>query len=211
MLARDFLDSNILVNACDVSDSRKQRLAQDLVRKAIAGECLMSVQFLAEFAATLLHKLSSPVPPDDVLVVLNAWGPIRLVAPDGDIVRRAVEARASYGLLFYDGMRSLDCIDGKAWAPRITSPAVRIIRFSGKAPQYEIQQRQIAGGKIRVYSPAKTVADCFKFCNKIGAEVALEALRDCYRQKKATTNEFFEAAKVCRVANVMRPYLESLR
>lgn len=102
-------------------------------------------------------------------------------------------------------------IDVKAWAPRITSPAVRIMRFSGKALHYDIQQKQVVGGTIRVYSPAKTVADCFKFRNKIGTEVALEALRDCYRQKKATMNEFFEAAKVCRVANVMRPYLESLR
>jgi len=102
-------------------------------------------------------------------------------------------------------------IDGKAWAPRITSPAVRIVRFSGKALHYEIQQRPIAGGKIRVYSPAKTVADCFKFRNRIGTEVALEALRDCYRQKKATVNEFFTAAKICRMANVMGPYLESLK
>ena len=102
-------------------------------------------------------------------------------------------------------------IDVKAWAPRITSPAIRIIRFSGRALHYDIQQRPVAGGKIRVYSPAKTVADCFKFRNKIGTEVALEALRDCYRQKKATMDDLFEAAKVCRVANVMRPYLESLR
>ena len=100
----DFLDSNVLVYAYDMSDPRKQRLAQDLVRKAIAGESVMSTQVLAEFAATLLHKLSPPVPPDAVLLILNALGPIRLVAPDGDIVRRAVEARASYGLHFYDGM-----------------------------------------------------------------------------------------------------------
>jgi predicted nucleic acid-binding protein len=104
MPAPDFLDSNVLVYAYDVSDSRKQHLAQDLVRKAIAGESVLSTQVLAEFAATLLNKLSPAVPPDDVLVILNALGPIRLVAPDGDIVRRAVEARASYGLHFYDGM-----------------------------------------------------------------------------------------------------------
>ena len=79
------------------------------------------------------------------------------------------------------------------------------------ALHYDIQQRQVVGGTIRVYGPAKTVADCFKFRNKIGTEVALEALRDCYQQKKVTMNELFEAAKVCRVANVMRPYLESLR
>jgi predicted nucleic acid-binding protein len=104
MPAPDFLDSNVLVYAYDVSDSRKRRLAQDLVRKAIADESVVSTQVLAEFAATLLHKLSPPVPQDDVLVILNALGPIRLIAPDGDIVRRAVEARASYGLHFYDGM-----------------------------------------------------------------------------------------------------------
>jgi len=104
MPAPDFLDSNVLVYAYDVSDSRKQRLGQDLLRKAIAGESVMSMLVVAEFAATLLHKLWPPVPPDDVLVILNALGPIRLVAPDGDIVRRAVEARAAYGLHFYDGM-----------------------------------------------------------------------------------------------------------
>ena len=65
---------------------------------------VVSTQVLAEFAATLLHKLSPPVPPDDVLTILNALGPIRLVAPDGDIAHRAVEARASYGLHFDDGM-----------------------------------------------------------------------------------------------------------
>src|SRR5215469_11523349 len=102
-------------------------------------------------------------------------------------------------------------IDVKAWRPRITSPTVRIMRFSGNALHFGVQERQVTGGKIRVFSPAKTVADCFKFRNKIGLDVAMEALRECYREKKASMNELFEAAKVCRVANVMRPYLESLR
>jgi predicted transcriptional regulator of viral defense system len=102
-------------------------------------------------------------------------------------------------------------IDVKAWAPRITSPAVRIMRFSGEALHFGVQEKQVSGGKLRVFSPAKTVADCFKFRNKIGLDVALEALRECHRQRKASMSELFEAAKVCRVANVMRPYLESLR
>lgn len=102
-------------------------------------------------------------------------------------------------------------IDGKAWSPRIESPSVRIVRFSGEALHFGVQEKPITGGKIRVFSPAKTVADCFKFRHKIGIDVALEALRECYRQKKASMTELFEAAKVCRVANVMRPYLESLR
>jgi predicted transcriptional regulator of viral defense system len=102
-------------------------------------------------------------------------------------------------------------IENKAWAPRITTAGVRIIRFSGRALDYGVQERDVTGGTIRVFNPAKTVADCFKFRNKIGTDVALEALRDAYRQKKATINELHEAAKVCRVANIMRPYLESLR
>jgi hypothetical protein len=56
-----------------------------------------------------------------------------------------------------------------------------------------------------------STGDCFKFRNKIGMDVALEALRDCYRQKKASMDELWEAAKICRVPNVMKPYLESLR
>ena len=98
----------------------------------------------------------------------------------------------------------------KAWTPRIDSPAVRIFRFSGDALNFGIEKKRINGLEIRVFSPAKTVADCFKFRHKIGMDVALEALRDCYRQKKASMNELWEAAKICRVANVMKPYLESL-
>ena len=63
---------------------------------------------------------------------------------------------------------------------------------------------------VRVYSAAKTVADCFKFRNKIGLDVAIEALKDCLRQKKASIDEIYRYAKVCRVSNVIRPYMEAL-
>lgn len=99
----------------------------------------------------------------------------------------------------------------KARAPRITSPPIRIAYLSDAVLQYGVEEREIDGGMIRIFSPAKTVADCFKFRNKIGTDVALEALRDCYRQKKASMDQLWQAAKVCRVANVMRPYLEFLR
>jgi hypothetical protein len=61
-----------------------------------------------------------------------------------------------------------------------------------------------------VFSPAKTVADCFKFRSKVGLDIAIEALKECRQQKKASIDELAAATKVCRVANVMRPYLESL-
>jgi predicted transcriptional regulator of viral defense system len=98
----------------------------------------------------------------------------------------------------------------KAWAPKISSPSIRLVRLSGQALHFGVEEHRIAGTIIRVFNPAKTVADCFKFRNKIGIEVAIEALKESGRTKKATMDELWAAAKVCRVANVMRPYMESL-
>ena len=104
MPALEFLDTNVLVYAYDPGDSRKQRMAQELIRRALAGECLLSNQVLAEFAATLLHKMQPAARPEDVAAVLDALGAIRVVIPDADVVRRAVDVRAEYGVHFYDGM-----------------------------------------------------------------------------------------------------------
>jgi predicted transcriptional regulator of viral defense system len=101
-------------------------------------------------------------------------------------------------------------IPRKARRPRVDHPPLRIVRFSGAALEYGVLAKKVEGVPVRVYNPAKTVADCFKYRNKIGLDVALEALRDCYRQRKATMDELWEAAKVCRVARVMQPYLESI-
>jgi predicted transcriptional regulator of viral defense system len=101
-------------------------------------------------------------------------------------------------------------IDEKARLPKVDYPPIRIVRFSGKSLEFGIQEHRIEGVAVRVYSPAKTIADCFKYRNKIGLDVALEALRDCWQERRATTDELWAAAKVCRVANVMRPYMESL-
>jgi predicted transcriptional regulator of viral defense system len=101
-------------------------------------------------------------------------------------------------------------LDAKAWTPKLDSPPIRIVRFSGEAQRHGVQEHDIEGGRIRVYSPAKTVADCFKFRHKIGINAAVGALRACYLQKKLSAGELWEAARVCRMTNVMRPYVESL-
>jgi predicted transcriptional regulator of viral defense system len=101
-------------------------------------------------------------------------------------------------------------IDVKARAPKEDIIPLRIVRFSGKALTAGIETHTIEGAAVRVYKPAKTVADCFKYRNKIGLDVAIEALRDCWRKKLATSDELWRYAKICRVARVMRPYLESI-
>lgn len=86
---------------------------------------------------------------------------------------------------------------------------MQIVRLSGEALTYGVKEK-LEAMTVLVFDPAKTVADCFKFRNKIGLGVALEALRDCYRRRKATMDELFMAARVCRVARIMQPYLEWL-
>lgn len=87
---------------------------------------------------------------------------------------------------------------------------LNIVRFSGKALMEGVEDHTIEGVTVKIYSPAKTVADCFKYRNKIGIDVAMEALRDCWQKRRASADELWRYAKICRVANVMRPYMEAI-
>jgi predicted transcriptional regulator of viral defense system len=101
-------------------------------------------------------------------------------------------------------------IPNKGHPPKLDYPPLRVVRFSGAALTQGIETHAVDGVSVRVYSVAKTVADCFKYRNKIGLDVALEALRESRREKRATNDEIWHYAKICRVANVMRPYMESI-
>ncbi len=101
-------------------------------------------------------------------------------------------------------------IGHKTWSPRASTVGLRIVRFSGPALHDGVETRTVEGVPLRVYSPAKTVADCFKFRHKIGLDVALEALRETWRERRATMKDLEHYARVDRVSKVMRPYLESL-
>ena len=101
-------------------------------------------------------------------------------------------------------------LDRRAAKPRTTRPVIRWARFSGAALTEGIAFHDIAGARVPIYSPAKTVADCFKYRNKIGLDVALEALREVLAERKRSVDELWKYAKICRVARVMRPYLEAL-
>jgi predicted transcriptional regulator of viral defense system len=101
-------------------------------------------------------------------------------------------------------------IDRKAHKPAGGQVPFRIVRFSGEALSAGIEEHRIEGGRVKIYCPAKTVADCFKYRNKIGLDVAVEALRDCLRNRRATIDNIWKYARICRVTHVMRPYLEAL-
>jgi predicted transcriptional regulator of viral defense system len=101
-------------------------------------------------------------------------------------------------------------IGEKAWRPRVEYPRLRIVRFSKAALSEGVEGHRLEGVPVRLFSVAKTVADCFKYRNKIGLDVAIEAFRECRRQRRCSMDELWHFAQVCRVRNVMRPYLEAL-
>ena len=94
--------------------------------------------------------------------------------------------------------------------PRLDQPSLRVVRMSGPALTEGVEPIDIDGVRVPVFNANKTVADCFKYRNKIGVDVALEALRDGWAQRKLTMDALWHYAAVNRVANVMRPYLESV-
>ena len=100
-------------------------------------------------------------------------------------------------------------LDTHAWKPSRTPFRVRTVYFSGAALTQGIETHKIDRVPVRIYSAAKTVADCFKYRNKIGSEIAVEALRDYMKRNRRGADELWRFAKICRVSNVMRPYLEA--
>ncbi|MGH8254648.1 MAG: type IV toxin-antitoxin system AbiEi family antitoxin domain-containing protein [Steroidobacteraceae bacterium] len=101
-------------------------------------------------------------------------------------------------------------IDRKARKPRRLPAAARIVRYSGQMLTYGVITQTMQGAEVRITTPARTVVDCFRYRNKVGLDVALEALHDALRSRKATVSEIDRAAEVCRIRTVMAPYLESL-
>lgn len=101
-------------------------------------------------------------------------------------------------------------IPEKARRPRLEYPRLRVARFSGAALTDGIEAHRLEGVGIRVYSAAKTVADCFKYRNKIGIDVAVEALRDFSRRHRGGATDLARFARICRVTRIMQPYLDAI-
>jgi predicted transcriptional regulator of viral defense system len=101
-------------------------------------------------------------------------------------------------------------VDRRAAIPKLDVAPVRIVRMSGAALTSGIEERKVEGVTVRVTSPARTVVDCFKFRNKIGIDVAVEALRDYRRLRKGTVDELWRHADQLRMTRVMRPYWDAI-
>ncbi len=101
-------------------------------------------------------------------------------------------------------------IGHKARAPRLEWPPLRLVRVAKPYPEPDLETHQIEGVTLQVTDVARTIVDCFKHRNKIGLDVAREALADAWVAKRIDMDSLWRVAKACRLGNVMRPYLESL-
>jgi predicted transcriptional regulator of viral defense system len=145
--------------------------------------------------------------PDSSITEYHSLAVAAKLVPRGVVC--LLSALRFHGLTTQDPHEVWIAISVKARKPSVESPALRVVRFSGRALVEGIEAHMTEGDQVKVYCAAKTVADCFKYRNKIGIDVAIEALRDALRTRKATVDEIHGFAKVCRVAQVIRPYLES--
>ena len=130
------------------------------------------------------------------------------VVPGGVIC--LLTALRYHGLTTQNPFEVWMAIEAKAWRPRRRAVSVHLVHLSGRAFYEGIEEHKAGGVPIRVYSAAKTVADCFKFRNKIGIDVAVEALKDFTRLYRGGANDLVHFARVCRVSRVMQPYLDAI-
>ncbi|MEK7838863.1 MAG: type IV toxin-antitoxin system AbiEi family antitoxin [candidate division NC10 bacterium] len=101
-------------------------------------------------------------------------------------------------------------VDRKGRKPRRVPARLRIVRFSGAMLTYGVVKRSMLGVPVSITSPARTVVDCFRYRNKVGIDVAMEALRDAVRSRITTVDEIVRAAEACRIRTVIGPYLEAV-
>ena len=184
--------------------------AKGLVRAhelAVVGASGVRLQQLLSSGTLVRISRGLYASPDRALTELDQLAQLAIKYPN--VVFCLLTALQIHGLTTQNSHEVWVAIASKARAPIVSYPPLHIVRFSDLG--LAVEQKSIDGVVyIPVTSVAKTIADCFKFRNKIGLDIALEALRDAWQQKKVTMDELWETAQLCRVANVMRPYLESL-
>jgi len=143
---------------------------------------------------------SSPSAPD--------YAAIKIRVPDGVIC--LISALYHHELTTEIPRKIYIAVHRHANVPRIDYPPISVHRFSGKAFDAGIEEHKLDGFTVRVYSPEKTIADCFKFRNKIGMDIVLEALKIYKKRNRFKIDELLKYAKINRMEKIMTPYLEAM-
>ena len=146
--------------------------------------------------------------PDDTVAATHTLAQVAVRVPDAVIC--LISALSFHEVTTQISDRVWIALDHKARKPALAYPRIELIRMSGHGLTHGVQTHKVGSVEVKVFSPAKTVADCFKYRNRVGLDVAIEALREVWTRRLSTMDELWEAARACRVSRVMRPYLESV-
>lgn len=195
-----------LTKAKAVIQSKGAARSRELVDAGVARSQLSRLVAAGELIRLSrgVYALPGVIRPDaneGVLIVAKRFPDARLCL---------LSALQIHGLTTQSPFEVWIAIANKDRMPRLEWPPLRVVRFSGEALDAGLVTHPIAGRPMRVTSVAKTVADCFKFRNLVGLDVAIEALREVLRARAATVDELWKYARICRVGKLMRPYLEAL-
>jgi predicted transcriptional regulator of viral defense system len=179
---------------------------RDLVGRGVSGSAvqqLMAADRIERVGRGLYRAKEAEITENHTLVQAA------LLVPQGTVC--LLSALRFHGLTTQAPFEVWMAIDNHAWRPTITDVPLRIHYFSGQALTAGVERHLIEGVTVNIYGEAKTVADCFKFRNKVGIDVAVEALRDYLHTLRLPEKDLWRYAEICRVKNVMRPYLEALQ
>jgi predicted transcriptional regulator of viral defense system len=179
--------------------------SRDLEREGISRSTLkrLNERGVVERVARGIYGL-----PGAVLTEHHSLAEATRLVPGGVIC--LLTALRFHGLTTQNPFEVWMAIEAKAWRPKHQGLKLRLVHFSGPSFREGVEEHNVGGVRIRVYSAAKTVADCFKFRNKIGIDVAVEALKDFTRQHRGGANDLARFARICRVSRVMQPYLDAI-
>jgi len=198
------ISGEVTKKALGLLKSRGSLRSRDLAEMGISREMLRYLykRGLIERAGRGLYRLGGQMEEHRTLIEASKLVPKGIVCLLSALRFHDIGTQEPYDVWL--------ALPNSAWRPRIETIRLRFVYPSGKAFSEGIDVLDLPGGGLRVYNPAKTVADTFKFRNKIGLDVAVEALRDCLRSHKATRDELWHYAGICRVQRIMKPYLEAL-
>ena len=198
------LSGEVTKKALGLLKSRGSLRSRELAKMGISREMLRFLykRGLIERAGRGLYRLGGQMEEHRTLLEASKLAPKGVVCLLSALRFHEIGTQEPYDIWL--------ALPNSAWRPRIETLRLRFVYLSGKAFSEGIDIRDFPGGRIRVYNPAKTVADTFKFRNKVGLDVAVEALRDCLRSRKASRDELWHYAKICRVQKIMKPYMEAL-
>lgn len=203
-MGKNQFSGQVTKKALGLLKSRGSLRSRDLAEMGISREMLRFLykKGLIERAGRGLYRLGGQMEEHRTLIEASKLVPNGVVCLLSALRFHEIGTQEPYDVWM--------ALPNSAWRPRIGTLRLRFVYPSGKAFTEGIEVRELPGGKIRIYNPAKTVVDAFKFRNKVGLDVALEALRDCLRARKATRDELWLYAGICRVQKIMKPYMEAM-